>query len=288
MENVLITGITGSLGRALCKEFMDINNKNKLSPKYNIFGIYNSEQKYSHFKRNIRFKNIKCHKINIGDINTLYKKIDNIIKINCIDYVIHSAAMKHVDLCENNIIEAINTNIIATDIIVDCALVNKIKNLVGITTDKSIKPCNVYGYSKLLMQKIILNKGYSVYQGANFFGSDGSVLDIWMRQKQKNESLTVTNLKHKRWFNSLSYVSKLIIKNIDIKNDILLPEYVYLITLEDLLISFIEKYNYKNYKVIGSDDNEKEIELIDDTIKTRKKMSIKDIKILLNEWDNTP
>ena len=103
MKNILITGITGSLGRTLCKALLNKND-------FNIIGIYNSEQKYAHFKRDILFKNIKCYKINISNNNDLYKSLEFIIKSHNINYIIHSAAMKHVEICNYNPNEATITS----------------------------------------------------------------------------------------------------------------------------------------------------------------------------------
>ena len=275
-KNILITGITGSLGRTLCKNLINNNN-------YNIFGIYNSEQKFAHFKRNKQFKSIKCFKLNISDI-TFESKINYIIKDNQINYLIHSAAMKHVDICEENQIEAVNTNIIASEILIKCCKLNNVTNMIGLSTDKTIEPCNIYGYSKLMMQNIILKNGYSIYQGANFFWSDGSVLDIWMNQMNKKKPLTVTNLNHQRYFNTLNFVSDLLVKNLDTKNTIILPESVYLIKIEDLLYAFMEYFNYNNYNIIGSESVEKNIEQLDDTISNRISINKDEIKELIKEY----
>jgi len=260
-KNILITGITGSLGQALCKELVK-------QAKVNIFGIYNSEQKYAYFKRISSFKNIICFKKNIASEN-FGNDFNLILRNNNINYVFHCAAMKHVDICEQNPIEAVKTNIIASEIIVKYCKLNNVINLIGLSTDKSIEPCNIYGYSKLIMQKIILQNGYSVYQGANFFWSSGSVLDIWMQQMSKKKHLTVTNKTHKRYFNTLEYVSKLLIKNIDKKNSVILPDHVYLIKLEDLLDSFMNYFNYFKYELIGSLNTEKVIEDIDESISNK-------------------
>lgn len=279
MENkksILITGITGSLGRSLCNQLL-------LNKEYNIYGIYNSEQKYARFKRDQQFKDIKCFKVNIADIN-FDTTINFILKSFNINYVIHSAAMKHVDICEDNQIEAIKTNIVASDTLFKQCILNNVTNVISLSTDKSIEPCNVYGYSKLIMQNNALNNGFSVYQGANFFWSDGSVLDIWMDQMNRKKSLTITNLNHKRYFNTLNYVSKLLISNLDVKNKIIFPQQVYLIKLEDLLNAFMEYFNYNNYCVIGSSSMEKEIEQLDDSISERIAINKEQIKKLIKEY----
>ena len=263
MNNILITGVTGSLGRAICRTLLKKGN-------FKIYGIYNSEGKYAHLKRNIDMKNIKCIKCNISN-SDFSEQIKFILSKYKIDYVIHSAAMKHVDICEDNPAEAVKTNVIATETLVKQSIIHEVKNLIALSTDKTLEPCNIYGYSKLMMENIVLHNGFSVYQGANFIGSDGSVLEIWLNQMNRGMPLTVTNLKHIRFFNSLDYVAELIIKNLKIRNKILLPDYVYQVSLKDLLSGFMEFYSYKNYKIIGSDSMEKEIEVIQDSIKNRIK-----------------
>ena len=117
---ILITGVTGSLGRNLCKELIIQNFK--------VFGIYNSEQKFAFFKRYKFFKDIKCFKLNIAD-NNFRNDLDYILKKHKIDYIIHSAAMKHVDICEANPILAIKTNVIASNNIIEISKLNNIKML---------------------------------------------------------------------------------------------------------------------------------------------------------------
>ena len=269
MKTVLITGITGSLGRILTNQLV-------LSGEYNIIGIYNSEQKYAHFKRTNKFNNIKCYKINISD-GRFSEELDHIFRTSEIDYVIHSAAMKHVDICEENMKLAINTNVIASETLVKKCVEYKVKNLIALSTDKSLEPCNVYGYSKLLMQNHVLSHNYAVYQGANFFWSDGSVLDIWKEQMLLNRPLTVTNLDHIRYFNTIDDVATIIINNLDTKG-IILPNFVYVIKLRDLYNAFIKHYEYDKFITTGCNNYEKNIEQLDDDIKIR--ISIDEDKIL--------
>ena len=161
------------------------------------------------------------------------------------------------------------TNVIASETLVKQSILHNVKNLIALSTDKTLEPCNIYGYSKLIMQNIVLRNGFSVYQGANFIWSDGSVLKIWLNQMQNGMPLTVTNLSHIRYFNDLDYVADLIIKNLEVKNKILLPEYVFMVSLKDMLEAFMDHFSYKKYKVIGSDSMEKEIETIENSIEKR-------------------
>ena len=277
MKTILITGITGSLGRAITKILVSLDT-------YIVIGIYNSEQKYAHFKRTDKFNKIKCYKINISD-SKFNEELDHIFRIHEIDYVIHSAAMKHVDICEENMKLAINTNVIASETLVNKCLEYKIKNLIALSTDKSLEPCNVYGYSKLLMQKCVLENNYAVYQGANFFWSDGSVLDIWKEQMLLNRHLTVTNLEHVRYFNTLEQVATILIKNLDTKG-IILPDFVYIIKLGDLYNSFVKYYNYNKVVTTGCNSYEKNIEQLDDDIKIRIPIDENKIIDLIKEYLN--
>jgi UDP-N-acetylglucosamine 4,6-dehydratase/5-epimerase len=279
-QTILITGITGFLGR----NFVKYINKHKL--QYNIVGIANSERKISLFMKEInRGLDTPCHiyKLNLAD-EVFYREFDKILKLHNVDYVIHSAAMKHVDICEANPIEALKINTIASNSIVDLCLINKVKNLICLSTDKSNTPFNAYGMSKNLMERIVLKSGYSVYQGANFFGSDGSVIDIWFNQYCSKLSLTVTDVNHVRYFNEIEHVIEKIIENIDSMGKIILPDHVYEISLEILLESFCEKFNYNKVVHTGKRSFEKDVEDLDPTIKNIIKPNATEVAELLNRF----
>jgi UDP-N-acetylglucosamine 4,6-dehydratase/5-epimerase len=255
-KTILITGITGFLGRNLILSLIN---------EYNIIGIYHSESKFALFKRSNDISNCIFYKSDISNIDEFNKLLNKIFSLYHINYVIHSAAMKHVDICEQNIMLAINTNLFSSNALVDKCRLEKIDNLIGITTDKSIEPCNVYGYSKLLMQKIIFNNNYNCYQGANFFWSDGSVLDIWMDQMKFNLPLTITSLDHIRYYNYIGHVSNLIKLNLNNNKNIILPDYVLKISNKVLFEAFKKYFNYHNHKFIEF-SNEKDIEVLDENI----------------------
>ena len=255
INNILITGITGFLGRNLVKYIID----NDL--KYNIFGLANSEKKISLLAN---YPNIKIYKLNLLN-DFFYNEFDKILKINKINYVIHNAAMKHVDICENNPIETLRTNTIASSQIVDLCKINNIKNLMCLSTDKSNFPFNIYGMSKNIMEKIVLGQNYSIYQGANFFGSDGSVVDIWFNQMSSKLPLSVTDRSYIRYFTDITYVCQNLMDNID-RVGIILPKIVYKINIGLLLDAFCHKFEYVNIVDIGKKIFEKEIEDLDPSI----------------------
>ena len=127
-------------------------------------------------------------------------ELDRIVKTHEIDHIIHCAAMKHVGLCEKNPYRAIEVNVIGSKNIIDVAYENNIKHVVGVSTDKSINPLCVYGCTKMLMEKMFLEKGYSICRGVNFLFSDGSVLDIWQKQKEAGEPISVNAKNTTRFF----------------------------------------------------------------------------------------
>jgi FlaA1/EpsC-like NDP-sugar epimerase len=274
MSNVLIIGITGFFGRNLTKALL---NKN-----FNVFGCAHSESRFIQFKK--KYPNIKIYLIELSS-SDLFEVLDNIVVKNKIEYIIHAGAMKHVDICQQFPEMAIKVNSDSINSIIKVADKNKIKNLIGISTDKANNPCNVYGMSKLLMMNKILENNYSIFQGVNFFWSDGSVLDIWFNAYIHKKPLVVRNVNHIRYFNNIESVCELIIKNLDNKGTIIYPEYAYQIKLEDLLNAFSESFNYHNHKFIGEYSFEKIVDEISDTINIIK-FNKDDIKKLISTFYN--
>lgn len=248
--NILITGITGFFGR----NFVLYLLKNNI--KCNIVGTSHSELKLAHFRK--IYPNIQIYIVDLSSEQFSYI-IESIIQNHKIDYIIHAAAMKHVDICQNNPSMCLYTNIVASNILVNIAKRNNVINLIALSTDKTNNPSNVYGASKYIMQEIVLVNNYSVYQGVNFFWSDGSVLDIWFNQYQKNLSITIRNQNYIRYFNTIEYVCDLIFRNIN-KKGIIYPEEVYMIKLKDLLDGFVEYFDYHQINIVEHNNYEKMIE----------------------------
>ena len=272
-NNILITGVTGFLGRHLVKYIID----NKLN--YNIVGLANSEKKIALFTHRA---DVKIYKLNLTSDN-FYNDFNNILQSQSVNYVIHNAAMKFVDICEDNPIETLKINTIASEQIVNLCKINRIKNLICLSTDKSNTPFNVYGMSKNIMERIVLKQGYSIYQGANFFGSDGSVLDIWFNQMCSKKPLTVTDVSLTRYFINIHSVCESLMTNID-KIGIILPSEVYKINIGTLLEAFCHKFNYNNKIYTGKKYFEKEIEELDPSITKIIELDFDKTLILLNSF----
>lgn len=275
MDNstVLIIGITGFLGRHMAKY---LQNKYK---DIKIIGVANSQYKISQFTKVI--KNIKIYCLNITSKH-FKSELNSIFGENHIDYVIHTAAMKYIEIAEDNIMTTIQTNVIATDELIKVSKHYNIKNMIAISTDKANSPKNVYGMSKYMMEKLVLDNGYTIYQGVNFLWSDGSVFDIWSKQMNKDRYLTVTNPNFIRYFDTIESICKDIIDNIDKKHTIILPQKAYMLSVKQCLDCFCKYFNYNKFAIIGAMDIEKNIEEINSSIKIIKLSDDKFIDILNN------
>ena len=182
----LITGGTGSLGQAIT---------NKLLTKSDIrtIRIY-SRNEFSQVEMERKFDDKRLRFL-IGDV----RDKDRLSRAcNKVDYIIDCAALKHVPVCEYNPIEAIKTNIMGAVNLIDCAIDNKVKAVIHISTDKAVSPVNLYGATKLVAEKIFIQGNvygdtmFSCVRFGNFIGSSGSVIPLFLKQKSKGV-LTVTD-----------------------------------------------------------------------------------------------
>ncbi|BCS83207.1 4 epimerase [Cotonvirus japonicus] len=273
--NILITGITGFFGR----NFTSYLIKNNIN--CTIIGTAHSECKLAYFKKS--FPNIKAYIIDLSS-ERFESEIGSIINNHNINFIVHSAAMKHVDICQDNSMMAMRVNAIASDILIKVAKKYNVTNLIALSTDKSNNPCNTYGIVKYIMQENVLANGYSVYQGANFFWSDGSVLDIWFNQYTKNKPLSIRNKNHIRYFNTIDHVCEKIYQNLNKKNMIILPDHVYVVKLQDLLEAFMEYFKYNKLQSIDQYDYEKSIEILKDEITIKIQLSKQELVTFIDNY----
>ena len=196
-KKILITGGTGTLGNILADFFLETNCK-----KICIF----SRDEFKQHQMKLKFKDHKCFnklRFFIGDIRDAER-----IKYACrdIDIVFHTAALKQVDAIEYNPMEAIKTNILGTQNVVMACIENNVKQLIGISTDKCVAPANLYGATKLCLEKLIISAyEYSAYKlktcvlrYGNVVGSRGSVVPVFLNQKDDGE-FTVTDKRMTRF-----------------------------------------------------------------------------------------
>jgi len=137
-----------------------------------------------------------------------------------VDTVFHLAALKHVDVCEYNPIEAVKVNILGSINVVDAATENGVDKLLAISSDKAVHPVNVYGATKLTMEKIIIKSNgfrstkFSVARFGNFEGSRDSLIQ-WIFEQRKTGKITVTHKDMARFWISLSNASQFCLDCVD-------------------------------------------------------------------------
>ena len=178
-KNILITGGTGSFGRSLTSFLL----KNYKPKKIIIFS--RDELKQSQMMSELN--NNKFLRFFIGDVRD-YPRLK--LAMRDVEYVFHAAALKHVPLAEYNPFEAVKTNILGAQNIIDASYENNVKNVLALSTDKASSPVNIYGATKLASDKLFiaannykgkLKTKFSVVRYGNVMGSRGSVVPIFSK-----------------------------------------------------------------------------------------------------------
>ena len=204
---VLITGGTGSLGKRLISEC--------LNREWNIRVLSRDEQKQVELKR--RFSSVEFI---IGDI----RRRETVKQaMYGIDYVIHAAALKHIHICELNPYETIQTNVIGTQNLLECALEENVEKFVSVSTDKASSPVSVYGFTKALMERMTILAAnikpakckFSVARFGNMIGSEGSVVPLFRKQIRDSGVVTVTDLGMHRFFLTLGDAAKVVLHTLE-------------------------------------------------------------------------
>lgn len=231
MRKIAITGATGFLGRHLTSR--------ALKEGFEVVALGNSETRIKDYER--LFPKVPLYSIDVSSDTAVMKSI---LRKHQVDAVIHTAALKHVGICEKNVSRAIDVNILGTKNLLDAVDSCGIESCVLISTDKSIDPSCVYGMTKLLNERVFLERGFSVFQGVNFFYSDGSVLDIWEKQMRVEKKISVSG-NAVRYFTLAEDVSSKILCNLDARSKFTVDD-CYKIRIPDLQKAFSEYWNYDN------------------------------------------
>ncbi|KKN82791.1 hypothetical protein LCGC14_0306150 [marine sediment metagenome] len=197
-KTIFISGSTGSWGTELTKQLLEFRPK-----EIRMF----SRGEYAQVKSKRLFNNNSRLKYIIGDVRD-FKSVDKACK--GVDFIFHLAALKHVPICEEQSDEAIKTNIIGTQNIVEAALKNKVDKVIDVSTDKACQPFNVYGITKALGEHIIQEAGrnsdttkFIVIRGGNALGSNGSVVPLFIDKIKRDNIIPVTSPEMTRYFLTL-------------------------------------------------------------------------------------
>lgn len=204
-KSILITGGTGSLGKALTAHIF-----RKHPEVRRLIILSRDEQKQFQMAQEYPTEKYPQIRFFIGDVRD---KARLVRAFNGVDFVIHAAAMKHVHLAEYNPEECIKTNIGGAQNVVDACFETNVSRVVALSTDKACAPINLYGATKLTSDKLFIAanniKGnnpirFSVVRYGNVMGSNGSVIPFFIKQKKLNNTLPITDRNMTRFNISLS------------------------------------------------------------------------------------
>ena len=194
----MITGGTGSFGNAVLKRFLDSDIK-----EIRVFS--RDEKKQDDMRK--RYDSTKL-KFYIGDVRD-YQSVLNATR--GVDYIFHAAALKQVPSCEFHPMEAVKTNVIGTDNVLEAATQNNVKRVVCLSTDKAVYPINAMGISKAMMEKVMVaksrNDNNTVICGTrygNVMASRGSVIPLFIEQVRAGQPLTLTDPNMTRFMMTLA------------------------------------------------------------------------------------
>jgi FlaA1/EpsC-like NDP-sugar epimerase len=211
-ERILVTGGTGSIGSEIVRKLLTFNPE--------IIRVLSNDED-SIFKMRQELINEERIRFLIGDIRDearLVKAMENI------NIVYHAAALKHVPLCEYNPFEAIKTNVLGTQNVINASLKCNVKRVINISTDKAVNPINTMGATKLLAEKLIENSNtwnntlFSSVRFGNVLNTRGSIIPIWMQQINDNKKITVTDREMTRFVITIDKAIDLLFKATELSN----------------------------------------------------------------------
>ena len=206
-KTLLITGGTGSFGNAVLKRFLNTD--------IGEIRIFSRDEKKQEDMR-IKYKNDKI-KFYIGDVRE-YRSIDD--AMDGVDYIFHAAALKQVPSCEFYPVQAVKTNILGTENVLEAAINHNVKKVIVLSTDKAAYPINAMGMSKAMMEKVAVAKGRDLKPDqtiicrtryGNVMASRGSVIPLFCEQIAEGKPLTITNPDMTRFMMTLEDAVDLVI-----------------------------------------------------------------------------
>jgi UDP-N-acetylglucosamine 4,6-dehydratase/5-epimerase len=205
-EVLLITGGTGSFGNAVLRSFLHSDIR-----EIRIFS--RDEKKQDDQRKFYRSDKLKYY---VGDVRD-YSSVLNATR--GVDYLFHAAALKQVPSCEFHPMEAVKTNILGTENVLEAAIVNNVRRAICLSTDKAVYPINAMGISKALMEKVMMAKSRSVDSAktvicctryGNVMASRGSVIPLFVVQIRREQPITITDPSMTRFMMTLEQAVELV------------------------------------------------------------------------------
>lgn len=262
-KSILVTGGTGSIGSEIVRQL--------LAQKPRVVRIY-SRGEHKQFMMQRELADRDDVRFLLGDVRDL-PRLETAME--GIDYVFHAAAYKHVPSCEYNSFEAVKTNVIGTQNIIDAAQRCGVERVLLVSTDKAVSPLNVMGATKLLGEKLMTSamhsKGgrktiFSSVRFGNVLGSRGSVVPIFVSQVKKGGPVTITDPNMSRFFMTIQQAVHLTLSAVErMEGGEVFILKMPLVRLEDLADAIIERFgNGKTIekKIVGVRIGEKMDEVL--------------------------
>lgn len=283
-KRILITGVCGTVG----SEVLSLLLSSRYEPK-EVIGLDNNESElFFTDQRYLQDSRAKFYVADIRDGLALRRIMKNI------DIVFHVAALKHVVLCERSPFEAVQSNIIGVDNIIDAAIDNGVERVIFTSSDKAVNPTNVMGTSKLMGERLITAANGACQDGGaifastrfgNVLGSNGSVIPIFHRQIAKGGPVSLTDERMTRFIMSIEEAARLVIDSASIARggEVFITK-MPVIRIRDLAEVMIEelaeKYGHDareiKIEVIGSKSGEKLYEELMSDEETRRAVELED------------
>ena len=196
---LMITGGTGSFGNTVLKRFLSTDVS-----EIRVFS--RDEKKQDDMRLSINNDKLKFYLGDVRDYSIIYQALKGV------DYVFHAAALKQVPSCEFYPMEAVKTNVIGTENVLNAAIAQKVSRVVVLSTDKAVYPINAMGISKAMAEKVMVAKSRMQEQGetvlcatryGNVMASRGSVIPLFVEQLKNNKEITITDPNMTRFLMSL-------------------------------------------------------------------------------------
>lgn len=213
MTSILITGGSGSFGRAFVKRLL-------LDSKYTRIAVYSrGEHAQEDMERQLRDERLRFF---IGDV----RDRDRLeLAMRGVEVVVHAAALKVVPIAEYNPTECVATNVGGAENVVKAALRSEVRTVVALSTDKAVNPINLYGTSKLAAEKIFVaanalsagTTSFSVVRYGNVWGSQGSVVPLFKKLKAEGKPLTITDPGMTRFHITMDQAIELVERAIEMR-----------------------------------------------------------------------
>jgi len=206
-KTLLITGGTGSFGNAVLRGFLDTVIK-----EIRIFS--RDEKKQDDMRKLYNNPKLKFYLGDVRDVNSITDAMRGV------DYVFHAAALKQVPSCEFYPMQAVQTNVIGTENVLNCAINAKVKKVIVLSTDKAVYPINAMGVSKAMMEKVVVAKSrnlddhetmISCTRYGNVMASRGSVIPLFIDQVRNGKEITITDPDMTRFMMTLDQAVDLVL-----------------------------------------------------------------------------